>query len=211
MGKTKYQPILGRWESPQKKSRHYSALQVHLFDALLTPVLKGLLRSLRKREPTANKSRRTASEDNESSLDGTGLLVWPGSRTLASFLTGPSGAGIFSRLGVVGDQPGCTPLTRGGSGTATTAVLELGAGTGVCGIAASLSFDCPVILTDGRDDVLDNLRENIRLNGLASRAKVIQLQWGVGSPRTLPSEIGDQSPFKVKRATTRWPGRLGIT
>ncbi|CAN0395617.1 unnamed protein product, partial [Scytosiphon promiscuus] len=64
-------------------------------------------------------------------------------------------------------------------------------------MAASLAFGCPIILTDRRNDVLHNLRENIRLNGLASKAKVVQLQWGCGAPKEVPSEIQEQSPFKV--------------
>lgn len=164
--------------------------------------LKGSLRPLREWESTIT--------DDDSGSDGTGLLVWPGSRALASFLAGPSGVRIFCPSDLVANQPGCaldgqrTVVTKV---KASSTVLELGAGTGICGMTASLLFCCPVILTDRRNDVLDNLQENIRLNGLASKARVAQLTWGSGAPTKLPSEIREELPFKVG-ATTGWPGRL---
>lgn len=39
---------------------------------------------------------------------------------------------------------GAAPYVRTTRGTASSAVLELGAGTGICGMAASLSLGCPV-------------------------------------------------------------------
>lgn len=55
-------------------------------------------------------------------------------------------------------------------------------------------------MTDGRGDVLANLRENIELNGLGRRAKVMQLAWGGREceTRELPVGIRNQSPFKVR-------------
>lgn len=57
-------------------------------------------------------------------------------------------------------------------------------------------------MTDRRDDVLANLRENIGLNGLEQRAKVVQLAWGGREceTRDLPTEIRSQSPFKVRHS-----------
>lgn len=85
------------------------------------------------------------------------------------------------------------------------AVLELGAGTGICGIAASLALGCPVIMTDRRNDILANLRENIKLNGLSQRAQVVRLAWGgtASETREFPSEIREQSPFKVRASGCR--------
>lgn len=61
-------------------------------------------------------------------------------------------------------------------------------------------FDTKVILTDRRDDVLANLRENVELNGLAQRGYVAQLAWGGRERETgeIPAEIWNQSPFKVQ-------------
>ena len=147
-------------------------------------------------------------DENNHRFDGTGLLVWPGSRLLASFLADPLGARrifphIFTsgldyrgttrstasercgansmgssrpsasghceqrdglRCVVHGDHltshkdvllddgslPGKNRETAPSTGSARetarglSAILELGAGTGVCGIAASLNFGCPV-------------------------------------------------------------------
>ncbi|CAM9865019.1 unnamed protein product, partial [Hapterophycus canaliculatus] len=148
----------------------------------------------------------TSKHDDEKDFDGTGLLVWPGSRALASFLASLSSMGMVWPPGLV-DQPGSISPTGERRRTAASVrssrtVLELGAGTGICGIVASLSLGCSIISTDRKKDVLDNLRENIRLNGLASKAKVVQLAWGDGALRKLPSEIREQSPFKVKKQPT---------
>ncbi|CAN0325239.1 unnamed protein product, partial [Ectocarpus sp. 13 AM-2016] len=80
--------------------------------------------------------------------------------------------------------------------SAPPTVLELGAGTGACGMTASLSLGCSVVLTDRRSDILENLRININLNGLATRARVVRLEWGRKS-RSCPAEIRELSPFKV--------------
>ncbi|CAB1116128.1 unnamed protein product [Ectocarpus sp. CCAP 1310/34] len=91
--------------------------------------------------------------------------------------------------------------------SAPPTVLELGAGTGVCGMAASLSLGCSVVLTDRRSDILENLRKNINLNGLATRARVVRLEWGRKS-RSCPAEIRELSPFKVILASdTVYPGK----
>lgn len=85
-----------------------------------------------------------------------------------------------------------------GQRSAPPTVLELGAGTGVCGMTASLSLGCSVVLTDRRSDILDNLRRNITLNGLAARARAVRLEWGRKS-RSCPAEIRELSPFKVRK------------
>lgn len=93
---------------------------------------------------------------------------------------------------------------------ASPAILELGAGTGVCGIAASLALGCSVIVTDRRNDVLANLRENIKLNGLGQRAQVIRLAWGgaLCETRELPAEIMEKSPFKVRGSSCKQVAEL---
>lgn len=82
--------------------------------------------------------------------------------------------------------------------SAPPTVLELGAGTGVCGMTASLSLGCSVVLTDRRSDILENLRINIKLNRLSTKARVVRLEWGRKS-RSCPAEIRELSPFKVRK------------
>lgn len=77
-----------------------------------------------------------------------------------------------------------------------TTALELGAGTGICGIAASMMLGWSVILTDRRNDVVDNLRGNVRLNALEQKAQVRRLAWG-GTSQGIPCDILEQAPFKV--------------
>lgn len=270
--------------------------------------------------PTGQATRHD--DNDEKCFDGTGLLVWPGSRLLASFLVDPLGArrlfpqavgsrsscccerrcscvrGVTSlavgwqnekvpssttpghcqrhdeltpsvydgdvTCGIVCREkkllpairhttpPAAEVLNGGGCCTATRtkvthaasqkggrcgmvalkramrrpaspAILELGAGTGICGMAASLSLGSSVIVTDRRDDVLANLRENIKLNGLGQRAQVVRLAWGGAARETreFPAEIREQSPFKVRAAVechwvglcifnAQWSGCMGL-
>lgn len=76
--------------------------------------------------------------------------------------------------------------------------MEVGAGTGICGIVACMVLGCPVILTDRCDHVLDNLRENVRLNGLSERVAVTRLAWGGERDFELPVEIREDELFKVR-------------
>lgn len=78
----------------------------------------------------------------------------------------------------------------------TTRALELGAGTGICGIAASVVLGWSVLLTDRRDDVVENLRGNVLLNALEQKAQVRRLAWG-GTSQGIPCDILEQGPFKV--------------
>ena len=62
--------------------------------------------------------------------------------------------------------------------------VELGSGTGLCGLAAS-AFCAPCVLTDGDDKSLEVLRQNVALNtGVSvggSAVLVRRLQWGAGA------------------------------
>lgn len=77
-------------------------------------------------------------------------------------------------------------------------VLELGAGTGVCGLTAAIGLECcSVLVTDRSKDVLHNVRYNVTLNGLGDRVRVARLEWGGSGDRSLPQEILAQAPFKA--------------
>lgn len=81
------------------------------------------------------------------------------------------------------------------------AILELGAGTGLYGIVASMATARRVILTDGCDDVIRNLHHSVRLNRLQERAKVVRLASGKRKDPSLklelPAEIQEHLLFKV--------------
>lgn len=76
-------------------------------------------------------------------------------------------------------------------------ILDLGAGTGICGMAASIAFGCVAMLTDKRIDVLENLRENIRLNKLETSVRAAQMAWGCKEYHSIPAEVLKQSPYQV--------------
>lgn len=82
------------------------------------------------------------------------------------------------------------------------AILELGAGTGICGMAACSILGWPVIMTDREDDVIGNLKNNVALNGMEYSARVVRLEWGEGRgggvEKGLPAEVEEQKPFQAR-------------
>lgn len=96
--------------------------------------------------------------DAGSSGDATGIMLWPGSWALLSYLASP----LFSdRIG------------RG--------IVELGCGTGIVSAALGLKFpEDLIIATDGSHSAIDNTKRTLRLNGLATPAKV--WDWSSGTP-----------------------------
>lgn len=93
------------------------------------------------------------------------------------------------------------PSTTARSRPASKPVLEMGAGTGICGMVACRALGCPVILTDRRGDVIDNLNRNVALNGMEhSSVCVVRLEWG-GHPDDgtgVPCEVKEHSPFQAR-------------
>lgn len=76
-------------------------------------------------------------------------------------------------------------------------VLELGAGTGVCGLTAATAIGCSVLLTDRSDEVIENLEANVALNGLEDKVRVVRLAWGGLQEFALPPDVEDHAPFEV--------------
>lgn len=81
--------------------------------------------------------------------------------------------------------------------------LELGAGGGLVGLAVALQYelDHPIYITD-QENMIDLMRKNIILNGLASRVRELVLNWYVGSEcesRDIDRFRGDPLPMEVIR------------
>ena len=88
----------------------------------------------------------------------TGAAVWTAGTALATFLTTLDGVQAL----------------RG------KRVIELGCGTGLCGIVAARLGASQVLLTDGNADLLERTRDNVRHNmeQLHPTIDVEPLQWG---------------------------------
>jgi predicted nicotinamide N-methyase len=57
-------------------------------------------------------------------------------------------------------------------------VLELGSGTGLCGLAVALLGARQVVLTDYNDPAMELLADNVALNGVQERCLCRKLTWG---------------------------------
>lgn len=91
--------------------------------------------------------------ENGQTIPSTGLTLWRAAPLLCDFMQ--------QNASLIEDQR----------------VLELGAGLGLCGIAAELLGARDVCMTDGDTNTLAQLRENVKTNGCT---KIIcpQLRWG---------------------------------
>lgn len=104
-------------------------------------------------------------------------VVWPSAAALCDHL--------LNRVDLLPTVDGNRPLRT----------LELGSGTGVCGLGLALSGLCrPCVLTDGNKESQELLRTNIELNNLTSdQCSVSGLQWGdMAAAQALVAEHGGQ-------------------
>jgi len=113
-------------------------------------------------------------------FDLTGQIVWPVSRLVAQYLA--SGPGVAASL-------------RGAR------VLELGAGCGLCGVAAAFLGAAEVVLTDNEPEVLAVLAKNAERpvpGGCALRVR--EFNWGDGAAA---AELGT-FPFLLGADVIYW-------
>jgi predicted nicotinamide N-methyase len=92
-------------------------------------------------------------EENGQTIPSTGLTMWRAAPILTDFLV---------------ENPSWIRNKR---------VLELGAGLGLCGIAAEFLGAKEVFMTDGDTDTLAQLRVNVKSNA-CTKVKCPQLRWG---------------------------------
>jgi len=80
-------------------------------------------------------------------------------------------------------------------------LVELGSGTGMCGLVAAMINKELAVLTDGSEDSVEALEDSIAINGLEDRVHGRLLQWGdVKAAEALNKEFNDK-PFDVCIAT----------
>lgn len=93
-------------------------------------------------------------------LPGCGGQLWPSAQVLGSY------------------------LIRRHSSLAGKTVVELGSGTGLVGLVAAF-LGGQTVITD-QLPLLDLMRKNVSINGLADRCTVAELNWGTSIPEDIP-------------------------
>lgn len=112
---------------------------------------------------------------------GTGLTVWDGAIVLSKYLENE--AVVAAECGEVGLLSG-------------RVVLELGAGTGVVGLAASALGARRTYLTD-QAYTLENLRRTVSRNSHLSGVEVMELDWCVSTKWARSYAPGCFQPFAI--------------
>ncbi|KAF8528919.1 putative methyltransferase-domain-containing protein [Hysterangium stoloniferum] len=113
--------------------------------------------------PVTSGQDETPSFDVKLTVDagpGCGGVAWPAGRVLSNYLS--------TRKSLQG-----------------LSVVELGSGTGLVGIVAGLMHAESVWITD-QEPLLELMRTNVSLNGLATNVQVAELDWGTDIPPTIP-------------------------
>ncbi|CAK5276061.1 unnamed protein product [Mycena citricolor] len=93
---------------------------------------------------------------------GCGGIAWPAGEVLSRYL-----------------------VLRGPEFVKAKNVLELGSGTGLCGLVAA-AMGGKVVITD-QAPLLPIMRDNIELNRLSAACKVVELNWGEPIPEDIPT------------------------
>lgn len=113
----------------------------------------------------------------DSSIVEGGGIIWDAARVMLHFLS--------KKVHGFSDYLGEAKL-----GT----IVELGAGTGVAGLALAKLFSDShrVILTEYSSGCLELMKESIKINGLQERVKQVPMKWGREEAQgLLKTEIGD--------------------
>lgn len=115
----------------------------------------------------------------DSSIPEGGGIIWDAARVMLHFLS-KKDHGFRDYLG------------EAKLGT----IVELGAGTGVAGLALAKLFSDPqrVVLTEISPGCLQLMRNSIEINGLGERVKQVSMKWGrEDAQELLKTEIGGDS------------------
>ena len=135
---------------------------------------------------------RRLGADGEVAPESTAARVWPGAHLLATYLHEPDGLAVLG-LGAPSSRLSSDPHRAGGR---RLRVLELGAGSGVPGLAAwtLMGEACDVLMLTDLDENLPRLRETAAINGATSaRVRIAGLDW----MKPLPAEVGKAGPWDV--------------
>ena len=89
---------------------------------------------------------------------------------------GSTGAAVWNAGAALADYLAANPAAVDGK-----LVLELGCGTGLCGLVASRLGAKAVLLTDGVDPVLERAQRNIEANVQDRKIRTRKLQWGTNA------------------------------
>jgi hypothetical protein len=114
-----------------------------------------------------------------------GTAVWPAARVLVHFLEQHQVCLLFTTTNPLCCQVLTPQLHQATLHLSSLSIVELGSGTGVCGLAAAGLGATRVTLTD-KCALLETLAHNIRLNSLGSSVECRELTW---STAPLPHHV----------------------
>jgi Lysine methyltransferase len=111
------------------------------------------------------KRERAASQFLKAGTDCTGRALWPCAKALCSYLASDAAQKLLAPF----ELNACSR---------TSAICELGAGTGAPGMLAAKVFHTSVVLTDRDEHALAQLKENVHMNFSSTDAvEVQQFSW----------------------------------
>jgi predicted nicotinamide N-methyase len=101
-----------------------------------------------------------------------------GSLKLEQGMVGPgaTGAAVWNAGSALADYLAANPAAVSGK-----LVIELGCGTGLCGLVASRLGAKAVLVTDGVDAILERAQRNIDANAKDGKIRTRKLQWGTNA------------------------------
>jgi Lysine methyltransferase len=153
-----------------------------------------MLSKLKFGEHTLMLKREQASPELlKEGTDFTGRALWPCTEALCSYLASDAAQKLLAFI----EPAACSK---------SSAICELGAGTGAPGLLAAKMFHASVVLTDRDEHALAQLKENIHMNfGSGGPVEVLQFSWCEPNSNQL---IEQEKQFKVVLASdVLYPGQ----